>query len=71
MSALVVAKIMEGDIAVNKDQVAELYNLYHLARTALSGDRPSKYDRKCWAVKEFCKIHPEISSKVAYLTFET
>jgi hypothetical protein len=56
--------------AMNKAQVAELYNLYHLARTALAGQVASKYDRKIWATKEFLKMHPEFGSKEVYLTFE-
>lgn len=58
---------------MNKDHIAELYNLYHLARTALAdkpADRQTPYDRKLWAVAEFCKAHPEFSSKQVYLSFE-
>ena len=58
------------DADSEKDLLAELYNLYHLARTALSESSPSQYERKLWAVKEFVKVHPEISSKRAYLAFE-
>lgn len=44
----------------------ELINLYHLARTALSGQDDSKYARMCWACREFHKAHPEISQSGAY-----
>lgn len=52
---------------MNQEYEAELYNLYHLARTALSGKDDSPYRRKLWAVAGFCKLHPEISNKRAYL----
>jgi len=52
------------------NELAELYNLYHLARTALAGESPSQYDRKLWATKEFAKLHPDIPSKWIYLGFE-
>jgi hypothetical protein len=56
---------------MHKNQVAELYNLYHVAKTALSGTGScSAYDRKLWATKEFGKLHPEFSSKEIYCTFE-
>lgn len=54
----------------NKQHLAELYNLFHLARTALASQSPSRYDRKLWATKEFVKAHPEYTSKEVYLTFE-
>jgi hypothetical protein len=54
-------------------EMAELSNLFHLARVALA-DRPverqSRYDRKLWAASEFIKTHPHISHKQAYLAFE-
>lgn len=58
---------------LNKAQVGELYNLYHLARTALADkplNRQTPYDRKLWATAEFCKLHPEFATKWVYLTFE-
>jgi hypothetical protein len=65
---------MDGGAALmSSEQIAELYNLFHLARTALA-DRPhlqqTRYHRKQWAVAEFIKKHPEVSAKRAYLTFE-
>jgi hypothetical protein len=56
---------------LNDKERAELYNLYHLARTALSGGDDSKYNRKIWASKEFHKLHPEISRTSAYLEFDS
>jgi hypothetical protein len=41
---------------MNAADRAELYNLYHLARTAL--DNPTRYERRLWAVREFMKAHP-------------
>ncbi len=43
--------------------VAELVNLYHLARTALAGKphaEQSRHYRITWAAAEFAKKHPEI-----------
>lgn len=57
-------------MALERHHIAELYSLYHLARTALSGQSPSKYDRKLWATREFCKLYPAASNKQVYLTFE-
>ena len=58
-------------MTLSREQVGELYNLYHLARTALSGNPDqSKYARELWATTEFCKAHPDIPHKWAYLTFE-
>lgn len=58
---------------MTREMLAELYNLYHLARTALA-DRPvsyqSIYDRKLWASKEFSKLYPTISEMRAYKAFE-
>jgi hypothetical protein len=47
-------------------QGADIVNLYHLARTALSGQDDSRYQRMLWAAKEFHKEHPEISETAAY-----
>lgn len=51
---------------VPSQDAAELVNLYHLARTALSGRQDSKYDRMLWASAEFSKLHPSVSSGAAY-----
>lgn len=45
---------------------AELANLFHLAQTALAGQRPTRYDRKVWAAQQYHVAHPEISSTAAY-----
>jgi hypothetical protein len=48
---------------------AQLVNLYHTARIALS-DRPSNrqtpYDRMLWASKEYARSHPDVSECGAY-----
>lgn len=48
---------------------AELFNLYHLARTALADrpqDRQTSYDRMVWAAAAFAKEHRAISGSRAY-----
>lgn len=60
---------MEGEYKtrfVSKSQGVELINLFHLARTALAGESPTKYDRMLWAVKAFCKDNPEMKSMAVY-----
>jgi hypothetical protein len=48
-------------------ELAELSNLYHLARTALSGSgRDTPYHRRLWASNEYAKIHPGVSETAAY-----
>lgn len=51
---------------VKQPDYCELINLYHLARTALSGQPCSKYDRMIWASQEFSKAHPYCTSTGAY-----
>ena len=52
---------------VSDCQLTELFNLYHLARTALSGNKDQgRWARMTWAAKAFAKAHPEISSTAAY-----
>ncbi len=51
---------------VTKAQLNELYDLYHLANTALAGERPSSYDRMLWAAKAFSEAHPEVGQTAAY-----
>jgi len=44
-----------------------LVNLYHLARTALSGqDSDTPHGRMIWASKEYNKEFPAVSSTAAY-----
>lgn len=55
------------------EKIAELWNLYHTARTALAdkpADQSTPYYRKLWAAREFAKANPGISEKRAYLAFE-
>lgn len=51
---------------VRECDYAELVNLYHLARTALSGQACSKYDRMVWASREWAKTHSYASAIGAY-----
>jgi hypothetical protein len=45
----------------------ELVNLYHHARTALSGTgKTGKYQQMLWASREFSKLHPDVTSTAAY-----
>lgn len=47
-------------------EAAELANLYHLARTALSGKDDSKYQRRLWVSKEYNRKYPDVSENRAY-----
>ena len=40
---------------LSQDQYNEAINFYHLARTALSGEKCGKYERMIWASKELNK----------------
>jgi hypothetical protein len=51
---------------VRAENMAELYNLYHLARTALAGQVISNHDRMIWATKEFAKLHSYVTATGAY-----
>lgn len=51
---------------IHQRDIAELVNLYHLARTALSGTSPSRADRMTWAAAEYHKAHPEVSTTAAF-----
>lgn len=44
--------------------IHELTRLWHTARIAL--DDPSRYERLCWAAREYHKAHPEVSETRAY-----
>ena len=46
--------------------IPKLIDLYHLARTALSGKIDTPHERKIWASKEFAKENPYVSSTGAY-----
>jgi hypothetical protein len=52
------------------DQIGELVNLYHLARTALSGRPCGRYERMLWASAEFNRAHPEHTATAAYKDLE-
>ena len=56
---------------VKPEHYAELVNLYHLARVALSGRDDSKYARMIWATKEWAKIHTYTSATGAYKDLST
>ncbi|MFI5260789.1 MAG: hypothetical protein ACHQU0_03275 [Candidatus Paceibacteria bacterium] len=51
---------------INPMDAAELVNLYHLARTALAGERAGRYERMCWAAKWFAKEHRYVTANGAY-----
>ena len=52
---------------VKQEHYLELINLYHLARTALAGQKDqSKYARMIWASNEFAKKYSYTSSTGAY-----
>ena len=51
---------------IRPGQAGELMDLFHLARTALSGKDASNYNRMLWASNEFHKAHPEVSATAAY-----
>ncbi len=51
---------------VTKEQLGKLYDLYHLASTALAGSRPSRADRIRWACKAIREEYPEVSETGAY-----
>jgi hypothetical protein len=51
---------------IRPDQAGELMNLYHTARTALSGQASGRYERMLYASKWFHKEHPEVSETAAY-----
>ena len=51
---------------VPTNKSADLVNLYHLARTALSGQDDSPYQCMLWASGEFHKANPNVSATGAY-----
>ena len=51
---------------VRESDYGELINFYHLARTVLSGQACTKYDRMLWAAAEFAKTHPYVTATGAY-----
>jgi len=57
---------------IRPDQSSELFNLWHLSRTATSGapDYGSRHARMLWTSAVFSKAHPEVSSTAAYKDLE-
>ncbi len=53
---------------ITQSEIAELVDLYHLARTATGSDK--RYDRLIWAAAEFNKKYPDISKTKAYIEVE-
>lgn len=51
---------------IKPEQEAELINLWHLSRCALSGQNASRHERMLWTSREFSKLHPEITSTGVY-----
>jgi len=51
---------------IKQSDAVALINLYHLARTALAGDRDGRSERMCWASKWFAKEHPDVTQTGAY-----
>jgi len=51
---------------IQKAHVKELYDLWHLARTALCHKTHGRWERMQWAAREFHKMHPEVSEMGAY-----
>lgn len=55
------------------EMLAELSNLYHLARTAFAGRRDdagnsmdTRQRRMSWAATEYERLHPEVPRTAAY-----
>lgn len=46
--------------------LAELSDLFHLARTALAGSSLARGDYRRWAAREYEKLRPEVCSDAAY-----
>jgi len=51
---------------IRQSDALELISLYHIARTALAGDSPTRYDRMCWAAKRFAKENSYVTATGAY-----
>lgn len=47
-------------------QRAELFELYHSARTALAGGEDGRHARLTWAVDQFCRRHPSAPPATIY-----
>ena len=51
---------------ITRDERADLVNMFHTAKTALSGKDDSRYERLKWAAREFHKKYPSVSEIKAY-----
>lgn len=53
---------------VSKEQGYKLVNLYHLARTALAGQKPSctPLERRIWACQQLAREDPTVTENGAY-----
>ena len=51
---------------IKASQVREIVELYHIARTALSGKPCEPRDRMLWASKEFAAKYPDVTETAAY-----
>ena len=52
---------------ITQAQLAELVELYHLARTALNGGRGAeRHERLTWALKQFSEANPSLSAGKVY-----
>ena len=57
---------------VKPEHYPELIGLYHLARTALSGEKDqSKYARMLWASRQFAMQHAYLTATAAYKDLST
>lgn len=58
-------------MTLSREHIADLVNLYHLARTALACEKDQgRWARMNWAAKEFSKAHPDIAVKWSYLALD-
>ena len=51
---------------LSAEQYTEAINLYHLARTAFSGQECTMHKRLLWASAEMAKQYPGVTSTAAY-----
>ena len=51
---------------IPQEHVSEVFNLWHLSRTALSGQRCGRYERLVWTSNAYSDAHPEVKSLGAY-----
>ena len=51
---------------INCNDIAELTELFRVARIALSGQECTRYTRMLWASQKFNEKHPDVSPTAAY-----